>query len=339
MSHTITLNGDTRFIVHDNETILAAAIRQQLNLPHSCKNGICGQCKADCISGTMEMGKHSGKVLTEAEKAQGKVLLCCTTAQSDLSLQISGYNPYARPVRTLPARIERIDFHHDVAILRLTLPQALPFCGQPGQYIDLLLPGNLNRSYSIANIPECEGFLELHLRRREHGACTSMLFGPAPKLKAKSIVRIKGPLGSFALNENSDKPIILLATGTGYAPIRSILLQLIRNHRERAVHLYWGSRVQSGLYAQQEAASLLGRLKNGRFTPVLSRPDDQWQGACGYVQNLAAQDYPDLSRYEVYACGSPQMVESARHVLGTQCCLPQEAFYADAFLPATPSPL
>lgn len=334
MTHTITLPDQTTFTANDGETVLAAAARQNLNLPHSCKSGACGQCKAELVSGDIQMGEHSEQALSEAEKAQGKILMCCTTAQSDISINIPGYNANALPVRTLPARIESMVFKHDVALLKLALPKAPPFAFYAGQYIDLLLPGNVSRSYSIANSPDQEGILELHIRRRENGVCSEMIFGSEPKVKEKGIVRIKGPLGSFTLQEDSSKPIILLATGTGYAPIRSILLDLIRQDSSRAVHFYWGARHQDDLYALEEAQELTGRLKNARFTPVLSKADEGWQGEKGYVQTAATKDYPDLSGYEVYACGSVAMIESAKSVLAAQCSLPETAFYSDAFSPA-----
>ena len=334
MTHTITLPDQTTFTANDGETVLAAAARQNLNLPHSCKSGVCGQCKAELVSGDIQIGEHSEQVLSEAEKAQGKILMCCTTAQSNISINIPGYNADALPVRTLPARIESIVFKHDVALLKLALPKAPPFTFYAGQYIDLLLPGNVSRSYSIANSPDQEGILELHIRRRENGVCSEMIFGSEPKVKEKGIVRVKGPLGSFTLQEGSDKPIILLATGTGYAPIRSILLDLIRQNSSRAVHLYWGARHQDDLYALEEAQELTGRLKNARFSPVLSKADEGWQGEKGYAQTAAAKDSPDLSGCEVYACGSVAMIESAKSVLTAQCSLPETAFYSDAFSPA-----
>ena len=334
MTHTITLPDQTTFTANDGETVLAAAARQNLNPPHSCKSGVCGQCKAELVSGDIQMGEHSEQALSEAEKAQGKILMCCTTAQSDISINIPGYNANALPVRTLPARIESIVFKHDVALLKLALPKAPLFAFYAGQYIDLLLPGNVSRSYSIANSPDQEGILELHIRRRENGVCSEMIFGSEPKVKEKGIVRIKGPLGSFTLQEDSGKPIILLATGTGYAPIRSILLDLIRQDSSRAVHFYWGARHQDDLYSLEEAQELTGRLKNARFTPVLSKAAEDWQGEKGYVQTAAAKDYPDLSGYEVYACGSVAMTESAKSVLTAQCNLPETTFYSDAFSPA-----
>lgn len=331
MSHTVTLSEETRFHVSSHETVLNAATRQNLNLPHSCKNGICGQCKADLISGEMTMSEHSAKALSAQEKAQGKILLCCTTAQSDLSIHIDGYNPHAQKVKTLPARIEHIRIQHNVAILRLGLPKTSAFSFSAGQYIDLLLPGNIVRSYSIANAPDQNGFIELHIRHRNDGVCSNMIFKQPPVLKEKGIVRIKGPLGTFGLQTESNKPIIFLATGTGFAPVRSMLAELIRQQSNRAVHLYWGAREIQDLYALSEAQDYLGRLNHSRFTPVLSAPTPDWQGDSGYVKDIAARDYPDLSGYEVYACGAPAMIEQAFCLFTTECSLPKDAFYSECF--------
>lgn len=176
MTHTITLSDQITFTANDDETVLAAATRQNLNLPHSCKSGACGQCKAELISGEFEMGDHIDKAISAEEKAQGKVLLCRTTAKSNLKINVPGFNPNALPVRTLPVRIETIEIKHDVALLRLALPKAPSFAFYAGQYIDLLLPGNISRSYSIANSPDQEGVLELHIRKRENGVCSEMIF-------------------------------------------------------------------------------------------------------------------------------------------------------------------
>ena len=273
------------------------------------------------------------KPLAQKKKAQGKVLLCRTTAKSDLKINVPGFNSNALPVRTLPVRIETIEIKHDVALLRLALPKAPSFAFYAGQYIDLLLPGNISRSYSIANSPDQEGVLELHIRKRENGVCSEMIFGAEPKIKEKGIVRVKGPLGTFTLQKDSDKPIVLLATGTGYAPIRSILLDLIHQNSERQVHFYWGARRQEDLYALEEAEALIGRLKNAKFSPVLSKPNSDWKGRWIRAKRCRTK-LSDLSQYEVYACGSPAMTESAQSLLTQKCALPEDAFFCDAFSPA-----
>ncbi len=335
MPYTVSLAPDqTAFSVNENEPILAAAKRQNLNLPHSCQNGICGQCKAQLVDGEVVQGTHAELALSAEEAAQGKILMCCCTAKSDVVLKVPGYNGAdAPPVKTLPARVFGIDFKHDVAIVTLALPKAPPFVFWAGQYIDLLLKDNQTRSYSIANSPAHAETLELHIRKRDGGLFSGMLFGEEASVKEKAILRIRGPLGTFTLQDSS-KPIIMLATGTGFAPIRSLLQHLIDSGSSRSVHLYWGARKQDDLYRLQEAADLIARLPDARFTPVLSRPDDGWCGARGYIQAHVAADYSDLSDYEVYACGSSDMIENAQKHLEAERSLPPEAFFSDAFSPA-----
>lgn len=334
MSYTVTLPDQTVFTVDENETVLAAAERNNLNLPHSCKSGFCGQCKAEVLQGKVEMGEHSGKTLSEEEQVQGKVLLCCTYPKSDLSVAVKDYQGAdAIPVRTLPARVEKLDIVGDAVLLTLTLPKTAHFQFRAGQYIDLLLPGNASRSYSLASSSADTESLQLHIRRRDNGLFSNMIFSETPSVKEKSIVRIKGPLGSFTL-KSEDKPLIMLATGTGFAPIRAMLLDLIARQSKQAVHVYWGVRKFDDFYALEDAKELVCRLKNGKFTAVLSQPDAEWQGETGYVQQAAARDYPDMAGVEVYACGAVQMAEGARVLLTETCALPEDAFYSDVFTPS-----
>ncbi|QEY24341.1 FAD-binding oxidoreductase [Neisseria animalis] len=337
MTHSVTLSDQTTFSVRKHETILAAAERQNLNLPHSCKSGFCGQCKAELISGKAVMKEHSGKALTQEEEAQGKILMCCATLESNSEINIPNYSGHETlPVRTLPARVSSITFKHDVAILKLTLPKAPTFVFQAGQYINLLLPGNISRSYSLANSPADNNMIELHIRKRTNGICSNMIFSDMPSVKPQSIVRFKGPLGTFPTLSKPNRPLILLATGTGYAPIRSMLLKLIRLNTNREVHFYWGARKADDLYAPEEAAELISRLQNSTFTPVLSQPDHNWNGLRGYVQHAAAQDHTDMSGYDVYACGSEKMITAAQDFLCQQCSLNQDAFSSDIFNAAPP---
>lgn len=335
MSYTVTLVPDhATFSVEAGEPILSAAKRQNFNLPHSCQSGICGQCKAEVVSGDVAQGVHAELALSSEEAAQGKILMCCTTLNGDVTLKIPGYNgASAPPVKTFPTRVASVDYIGDVAVLTLSLPKAPPFQFWAGQYIDILLKNGQTRSYSIAGSPNQPETLTLHIAKREGGLFSAMLFGEEASIQEKTILRVRGPLGTFTLQE-SDKPIIFMATGTGFAPIASILRQLADNGSNRTVHLYWGVRHESGLYDFQTASDLIARLPNARFTPVLSRPDESWQGATGYVQTQVAADYPDLSGFEVYACGSPQMIESAKELLQQQCSLPEEAFFSDAFVSA-----
>lgn len=332
MSYTVTLVPDqATFSVEAGEPILSTAKRQNFNLPHSCQSGICGQCKAEVVSGDVAQGVHAELALSSEEAAQGKILMCCTKLNGDVTLKIPGYNgASAPPVKTFPTRVASVEYIHDVAVLTLSLPKAPPFHFWAGQYIDILLKNGETRSYSIAGSPNSTETLTLHIAKRQGGLFSDMLFGENPSVQEKTILRVRGPLGTFAL-QDGDKPIILMATGTGFAPIGSILRQLADSGSKRRVHLYWGARHESGLYDFQTASALTARLPNARFTPVLSQPDTNWQGATGYVQTQVAADYPDLSGFQVYACGSVQMIESAKQLLQQECGLPETAFFSDAF--------
>ncbi len=335
MSHTITLTpSQISFSTEVDETILDAAKRHNLNLPHSCQNGICGACKARIVSGSLIQGEHSDKALTPAEAEAGMALLCGARAQSDVVIDLPHFSGTdSPPIKTLPSRIQQIERFGSVAVLTLALPknQALSFW--PGQYLDVLLKDGHSRSYSLANAPHQNETIELHIKHHPGGLFSETLFSGS--LKEKDILRLKAPLGSFTLND-SDKPIILLATGTGYAPMQSLLQHLLHTSPNRAVHLYWGVRHHADFYHLQQAQQLIAALPAARFTPVLSQPllEDAWSGAVGYVQHIALSDYPDLRAHEVYACGSSEMVMAAQTTC-IQAGLPPQAFYADAFTPAT----
>lgn len=332
MPYTVTLAPDNAaFTVEAGEPILSAAKRQNFNLPHSCQSGICGQCKAEVVGGSVIRGNHAELALSSEEAVQGKILMCCTTLNGDVKLKVPGYNgASAPPVKTFPTRVASVQYIHDVAVLTLSLPKAPPFHFLAGQYIDILLKNGQTRSYSIASSPNQPETLTLHIAKREGGLFSAMLFGEEASIQEKTILRVRGPLGTFTLQE-SDKPVIFMATGTGFAPIASILRQLADSSSRRTVHLYWGARHESGLYDFQTASDLIAHLPNARFTPVLSRPDKSWQGVAGYVQTQVAADYPDLSGFEVYACGSAHMIESAKQLLHPKCGLPQKGFLSDAF--------
>ncbi len=333
MNYIVTLApSNTAFSVEADEPILAAAKRQNLNLPHSCQNGICGQCKAEVVSGEIIQGEHTEQALSQAERAAGKILMCCSTLRSNAALNLPGYNGAdSPPVKTLPSRISKISIQGNVAILSLALPKAPPFVFLAGQYVDLLLPGNQSRSYSIANSPAQAEHIELHIRYRKGGLFSEMLFSGS--LQEKAIMRIRAPLGTFTLQDSS-APIILMATGTGFAPMQSLLQHLIDTGSQRHVHLYWGARHHADLYALDTAQQLIDALPHGRLTPVLSQPNEHWPGRKGYVQTHVIADYPNLSKHEVYACGSTDMIETAQTALHQQCGLPEQAFFSDAFSPA-----
>ncbi|MDR2637737.1 MAG: CDP-6-deoxy-delta-3,4-glucoseen reductase [Zoogloeaceae bacterium] len=318
----------------EDETILEATLRQGILLPSGCKNGACGACKGSVLAGDIEHGHYQPHALTAEEREAGKALFCCARARSDLVIECRQASRAGEIVtKLMPARIEALEkAAPDVIVLRLMLPASETLAFRAGQYIDILLPENRRRSYSIANAPEEKGFLELHVRRVPGGFFTTQLF---ETMKVKDILRFEGPHGSFFLREDSVKPVILLASGTGFAPIKSIVEHTLAQKIQRSLHIYWGCRRQADLYRRALPERWAADHPHIRHTPVLSMPDAGWKGRSGYVHAAVAADYPDLSGHEVYACGNPAMVEAARRdflALG----LPEEAFYADAFTFAEP---
>ena len=331
MSHQVTIQpSGHKFTVHTGETVLEAALRENLALPYGCRNGACGACKGKILSGTVDHGAHQAGTLPEEDKAKGLALFCTAKPTSDLVIEVKEIGAAKDiPVKTLPCRIERLDkLADDVMALWLKLPSSERLQFLPGQYIDFLLKDGKHRSFSLANAPEEDELLELHIRQVPGGIFTEQVFNT---LKPKDIMRIKGPLGSFFLRE-SDKPIIFLAGGTGFAPIKSILGHIFHHGTRRQMVLYWGARSLADLYLADLPAKWQEAHANFSFIPVLSEPkvEDAWPGRTGFVHLAVLADFADLSGYEVYACGAPPMIEAARKDFMAKG-LPEDAFYSDAF--------
>ena len=340
MSYQVTLKtSGKQFTVDSEESILEAALRQGINLPYGCKNGACGSCKGKVLEGQLSHGQHSEGALSRAEETAGSILFCCAHPQSDLLIEareVQGSGDIA--IRKIPCRVNAITKPStDVAILKLQLPAAERFQFLAGQYLEFLLKDGQRRAYSIANAPEQEGPLELHIRHLPGGLFTDFVFGVKdPALKEKDILRFEGPLGSFFLREDSKKPIIFVAAGTGFAPIKSIIEQMQLKKIARPVYLYWGGRRPGDLYLPELCASWEKEIANFKYIPVISdaQPEDQWQGRTGFVHQAVMQDHPDMKDFQVYACGAPIMVNSARTDFSSQCHLPEEEFFADSFTSA-----
>ncbi|MDR0735499.1 MAG: CDP-6-deoxy-delta-3,4-glucoseen reductase [Zoogloeaceae bacterium] len=329
MSYQITLQpGAIQYAAEADETLLEAALRQGVKLPYGCKNGACCACKTRLIDGTADRGAYQPHALTAHDIEEGKLLPCTAYARSDLTLE----NHLATreiPVKLLPARVETMRrAAHDVMILSLRLPASERFPFRAGQYIDILLPEGQRRSYSIANAPEREDMLELHIRRVPGGRFTGQVF---EQMKVKDILRFEGPHGGFFLREESDKPVILIASGTGFAPIKAIVEHTLAQNIVRPMRIYWGCRARADLYLPDLPAAWAAEYPHIRFVPVLSAADADWRGRTGFVHQAVMADYPDLSQHEVYACGNPAMIDGARRELAARCRLPETAFFADAF--------
>ncbi|TNF58663.1 MAG: CDP-6-deoxy-delta-3,4-glucoseen reductase [Burkholderiales bacterium] len=339
MSFSITVEPSGRsFTAGPDESLLAAGIRQGIGLPYGCKDGACGSCKCRKLSGTVEHGPHQSKALSADEEAAGFVLTCCGFARSDVVLESRQVTEAgAFPIKKMPVRVSALErASHDVMVMRLQLPAADTFQYHAGQYVEFLLRDGDRRSYSMANAPHTQAagpHIELHLRHMPGGKFTDHVFGA---MKEKEILRIEGPFGSFFLREDSTRPIVFLASGTGFAPIRAIIEHMRFKGIQRPATLYWGGRRPADLYQDGWIREQLTHLPWLQYVPVVSDalPEDGWTGRTGFVHQAVLQDFPDLSGHEVYACGAPVVIESARRDYVTQAGLPEEAFFADSFTSA-----
>ncbi|HEX2539746.1 MAG TPA: CDP-6-deoxy-delta-3,4-glucoseen reductase [Caldimonas sp.] len=336
MPFTVTVQpSGTSFSVERDEPILQAAIRQGIGLPYGCKDGACGSCKCRILEGRVIHGAHQQKALSAEEETAGLVLTCQAAPQTDIVLEartVPGAGEFAP--RKLPCRVISIEKPAaDVAILKLQLPANDTFRYRAGQFVEFILRDGSRRSYSMANAPHTLGdkpAIELHLRHLPGGKFTDHVFGA---MKEKDILRVEGPFGSFFLREDNDKPMVLLASGTGFAPIKAIIEHLIHVKNQRKAVLYWGCRSRADLYMHEWAEAAAKEHGHMRYVPVLSepRPEDAWTGRTGLVHQAVMQDLPNLMEHQVYACGAPIMVESAHRDFVVRCGLPDDEFYADSF--------
>jgi CDP-4-dehydro-6-deoxyglucose reductase len=336
MTFTVTVQPSGRtFQVDRDEPILSAAIRQGIGLPYGCKDGACGSCKSRLLEGRVILGAHQHKALSVEEEESGLTLTCRAAPQTDVVIEaraVPGAGLFAP--RKMPTRVVSIERpSHDVAVLRLQLPATDPLQYYAGQYVEFILRDGARRSYSMATAPHNLGVppaIDLHIRHMPGGKFTDHVFGA---MKEKEILRMEGPFGSFYLREDSDKPIVLLASGTGFAPIKAIIEHLRLKHSHRRAVLYWGARAKADLYMHEWALEAAGESSSLTYVPVLSEPkaEDRWTGRTGFVHLAVMADLPDLSGWQVYACGAPPMVEAAQRDLVARCGLPEAEFYADAF--------
>ena len=321
-----------KFSAQADETILSAGIRQGINLPYGCKDGACGSCKCKLQSGTVIHGTHQSKALSPEEEASGFMLTCCAKAQTDLILESRQVTQEgAIPIKKLPTRVTSMTrMSNDVMALQLQLPANDTFTYKAGQYVEFLLRDGARRSYSMANAPQPGGAVELHIRHMPGGKFTDHVFGA---MKEKEILRIEGPFGSFFLREDSAKPMVFLASGTGFAPIKALIEHMVHNRNERPATLYWGGRRPSDLYMDAWVREQVAAHPNLHYVPVVSDalPEDAWHGRTGFVHKAVMEDHADLSGFQVYACGAPIVVDSARKDFCGKAQLPEAEFFADAF--------
>jgi CDP-4-dehydro-6-deoxyglucose reductase, E3 len=336
VSFTVTLQPAERsFQVERDEPMLAAAIRQGIGLPYGCRDGACGSCKSRLLQGRVIHGAHQLKALSVAEEEAGFILTCCAAPQTDCVVEarsVPGAGQF--PVLKLPSRVLSMERPApDVAVVRLQLPANQNLQYRAGQYVEFILRDGARRSYSMANAPHDLGSppaIELHIRHMPGGKFTDHVFGA---MKEKDILRMEGPFGSFFLREDSTKPMVLLASGTGFAPLKALIDHMRQQRITRDAVLYWGGRRPQDLYMHAWCEQAAAELPWLRYVPVVSDalPEDSWAGRTGFVHRAVMRDIPDLSGHEVYACGAPIVIESAERDFTAQCGLPADAFYADSF--------
>jgi CDP-4-dehydro-6-deoxyglucose reductase len=337
MSYQVTIkpSGHT-FQVEANQTILDAALEAGFNLPYGCRDGACGSCKGKVLEGEVDYGNHQPDTLTDAEKLAGKALFCCAKPLTDVIIEcreIKSGNVI--PPRIMPARVQKMQaLSHDVMALFLKLPSNERMQFRAGQYVEFLLKDGKRRAFSFANAPHDDGLLEMHLRLIPGGQFTHYVFS---EMQEKAILRLEGPFGSFYLREDSAKPIIFVAGGTGFAPIKGIIEHMLHHKIQRRIVLYWGARSLSDLYMNALPQRWQAENPHLSYIPVLSEAlaEDDWQGRTGLVHQAVLDDFSNdaqngLRDYQVYCCGAPAMVDIAHQAFQLQG-MPAEEFFSDAF--------
>ena len=326
---------DRVFTVDDGDTVLDAAIDAGINLPYGCRNGTCGACKGQVLAGDVSYGEYFDSALSEDEKKTGKALFCCAQPLSDLVIECREVAGAGIAPRIMPVRVEKLEkLSHDVMGMTLKLPSNERMHFMAGQYIEFLLKDGRRRAFSLANAPHHDRYLELHMRLVPGGQFTQYVFN---EMQEKTILRIEGPFGTFFLREDSARPVILVAGGTGFAPVKGIVEHALQLGLKRPMTLYWGARTQDELYLDALPRQWQEENPWFRYIPVLSESTagDAWQGRTGLVHQAVLEDHPDMQAYQVYCCGAPQMVEVAHRDFQGHG-LPEEEFFSDAFTFANP---
>ena len=330
MSFSVTIEPSGHsFNVESDETILDAGLRQGHALPYGCRDGACGACLGKLITGQVNYPDGQPIALTDTDEAQGMAVFCQAHAQSNLVIESHEVEAAKDiPIKTLPCKvIEHKKLNHDVMRLMLKLPETDRLQFLAGQYIDFLLEDGRHRSFSLANAPHVDEALELHIRHIDNGSFTGEVFD---KMKVNDIMRIEGPYGQFFLREESERPIIFMAGGTGFAPVKGIIEHALAAGIKRPMHLYWGAQTTEDLYMHDLAQSWANEYSHISYIPVLSKSNAGESFRVGYVHEAILADFPDLGAYEVYASGPPAMVYAGRDVFPAQG-LDLEHYFSDAF--------
>ena len=320
------------------ESVLAAALRAGINLAHSCRRGSCQSCRARIVSGAVRYPEGRPAGLSAEEEAAGYALLCQAHVASPALTVAAQEIVLGDDVRIhrVPCRVERMErLAHDVMGLYLKLPPVIPFHFAPGQYADIILRNGHRRSFSIASPPHDAALIELHVRHVPGGEFSDYVFGA---LRERDLLRLEGPLGGFFLREDTPRPILMMAGGTGFAPLKAMLRHAFQRGRAQSIELYWGVRTRRDLYADALLAQWSAQHARFRYTPVLSEPmpGDEWKGRTGWVHQALVQDHPDLAPFEVYMAGPPPMIEAGK-IAFARHGLPREHLHFDSFEYADPA--
>ena len=318
-----------RFAAQPGETVLEAAQRAGIALPYSCRSGVCGSCKAILLDGRVDYPRHPPLALDVGERAHHAVLLCQAVPASDLTIaarEIASVEDIVR--RTLTVTIvDKRQLAPEVIGLRLMpAPDERPLRHLAGQYLDVLLDDGKRRPFSIANMPAPDGSLELHVRHVAGGGFTSWV---SERAQVGDTLRIEGPLGTFVPREDSERPMIFMAGGTGFAPVKAVVEHFLALGTRRAIRIYWGARQSGDLYLRDLAEQWQRDAHDLLFITVLSESGDP-HARLGLVHEAVLADHPDLSGHDLYMSGPPAMIDTARHRF-VDAGLPEDRLYYDSF--------
>ena len=318
-----------QFFVEEDEAILDGALRSGLAFPYGCRGGACGSCMGKLVQGTIDYGDDEPMALGEEDEAAGQALFCISRATSDLEIEMCEVGAVEDiPIRLLDAVVTGMtQLNEEVMEIALSLENDERLQYLAGQYVDFILRDGRRRAFSIANAPHDDTCLTFHVRHIRGGRFTDHVFSD---MQIGEKVHVEGPLGTFFMREESSRPMLMLATGTGFGPLKAMIEHAIAEQASRPIHLYWGVRNQADLYCNAMACEWAERNSNIHYIPVLSRPEHDWQGRTGYVQDAVAADFTDLSDYEMYACGHPDMIYSAREAL-LKNGIDSDRCFSDAF--------
>ena len=332
MSFKLTLQPSGHEIrIAEDQSVLDAALNHGLSLPYGCRNGACGSCAGQLVSGEVDYGDRNTSCLSEEDKAAGKVLCCQAMLTSDVVINVKEItsNSEIKP-KIMPARVNKLEkLSHDVMQLQLKLPESQRMQFLAGQYIEVLLKGGKRRAFSIANAPHQDEFITLQIRHVPDGYFSGHVFD---EMKEKALLRIEGPFGGFCLDEESERPIIMIGGGTGYAPLNGMLEHAHSLEMKNDIHLFNGVRAKRDVYMQEQIDALQAKMPTLASTVVLSDPEesDNWDGATGFVHEEVVKQFDDLSGFDIYMSGPPPMVNAAKEAFMKKGAT-EDHMYSDAF--------